>query len=345
MIQKKFLIACCIIFSLLNSCGGSSSDKTPLFTIETNSKNNSFKLGDTLIINIVNNKTKTINSVTHKLQNITVNDKVVLDNFKLGIHNLTTTINYDDTSETLETKITILNNQTPKILGFEIINTYPHDITSYTQGLEFYDGRLYESTGQYTESKLRQINYKTGDILKEHQLADRYFGEGLTVLNNKVFQLTWQENTGFVYNAETFEVLNTFKYGKSKEGWGLCNDGYKLYKSDGTENIYILNAETQAETDFIQVFTDKGKIGALNELEWIDGKIYANIYQRNGVVIINPKNGAPEAVIDFSSLKSKVKQHTGLDVLNGIAFNPETNTIFVTGKRWDKLFEVKLTEK
>jgi glutamine cyclotransferase len=345
MIQKKFIIACCIIFSLLNSCGSSSSEKTPLFNIETNSKSNSFKLGDTLTINIVNNKQKTINSVTHQLQNITVNDKVVLDNFKLGIHNLTTTINYDDTSETLETKITILNNQTPKILGFEIINTYPHDITSYTQGLEFYDGRLYESTGQYTESKLRKINYKTGDILKEHQLADRYFGEGLTVLNDKVFQLTWQENTGFVYNAETFEVLNTFKYGKSKEGWGLCNDGYKLYKSDGTENIYILNAETQAETDFIQVFTDKGKIGALNELEWIDGKIYANIYQRNGVVIINPKNGATEAVIDFSPLKSKVKQHTGLDVLNGIAFNPETNTIFVTGKRWDKLFEVKLTEK
>ncbi|TPV32352.1 glutaminyl-peptide cyclotransferase [Paucihalobacter ruber] len=345
MIRKKLLIVGFIIFSLLNSCGSSSSDKTPLFTIETNSKSNSFKLGDTLTINIINNKQKTINTVTHKLQNITLDNKVVLDNFKLGVHNLTTTINYDDTSETLNTKITILNNQTPKILGFEIINTYPHDITSYTQGLEFYNGNLYESTGQYTESKLRKINYKTGDVLQEHKLADRYFGEGLTILNDKIFQLTWQENTGFVYNAETFDVLNTFKYGKSKEGWGLCNDGEKLYKSDGTENIYILDANTQAETAHIQVFTDKGKIGALNELEWIDGKIYANIYQRNGVVIINPKNGATEAVIDFSSLKSKVKQHTGLDVLNGIAFNPDTQTIFVTGKRWNQLFEVKLTEK
>lgn len=345
MIQKKFIIAGCIIFSLLTSCGSSSSDKTPLFTIETNSKNNSFKLGDTLKLSIKNNQQKTIGKITHKLQNNIIEDVVVLDNVKLGIHNITTVVSFEDSSETIDTKITILNNSTPEILGFEIINTYPHDITSYTQGLEFYNGRLYESTGQYTESKLRKINYKTGDVLKEHQLVDRYFGEGLTVLNDKVFQLTWQENTGFVYNAETFEVINTFKYGKSKEGWGLCNDGYKLYKSDGTENIFILNAETQAETDYIQVFTDKGKIGALNELEWIDGKIYANIYQRNGVVIINPENGATEAVIDFSPLKSKVKQHTGLDVLNGIAFNPETNTIFVTGKRWDKLFEVKLTKK
>lgn len=125
----------------------------------------------------------------------------------------------------------------------------------------------------------------------------------------------------------------------------MCNDGTILYKSDGTDKIFTLNAETQAEINHIQVFTDKGKIGALNELEWINGKIYANIYQRNGVVIINPENGATEAVIDFSSLKEKVTQHSGLDVLNGIAYNPETNSIFVTGKRWDKLFEVRIIEK
>jgi glutaminyl-peptide cyclotransferase len=345
MIQKKFLIAGCIIFSLLISCGSSSSDKTPLFTVETNSKSNSFKLGDTLKISIKNNKQQDIKTISHNLQNKTVKDELVLNDLKLGIHNLTSTITYNDKTETIDTKITILNNKTPTILGFEIINTYPHDITSYTQGLEFYNGILYESTGQYAESKLRKINYKTGDVMQEQKLDDRYFGEGLTVLNDKIYQLTWQENTGFVYNVETFEILNTFKYGKSKEGWGLCNDGEKLYKSDGTENIYILDANTQAETDHIQVFTDKGKIGALNELEWINGKIYANIYQRNGVVIINPENGATEAVIDFSSLKSKVKQHTGIDVLNGIAYNPDTQTIFVTGKRWNQLFEVKLTEK
>lgn len=345
MIQNKFLIIGLMIFYLLNSCNSESSTKTPLFSVETNSKNNSFKLGDTLKLNFRNHKQKTIKTVTHNFQNRTVENDLVLNNLKLGIHNLISTIVYDDKSETIETKITVLNNQTPKVLSFEIVNTYPHDITSYTQGLEFYNGELYESTGQYTESKLRNINFKTGEVMKEHQLADRYFGEGLTILNDKIYQLTWQENTGFVYNVETFEVLNTFKYGKSKEGWGLCNDGERLYKSDGTENIYILDANTQAEKDHIQVFTDKGKIGALNELEWINGKIYANIYQRNGVVIINPENGATEAVIDFSSLKSKVKQHTGLDVLNGIAYNPDTQTIFVTGKRWDKLFEVRIVEK
>ena len=128
-------------------------------------------------------------------------------------------------------------------------------------------------------------------------------------------------------------------------GWGICNNGKMLYKSDGTEKIWYLNPETLIEDSHIQVYTNKGKIGKLNELEWINGKIYANIYQKNGVVIINPENGATEAVIDFSPLRERVTKHQGLDVLNGIAYNPETQTIFVTGKRWDKLFEVKIIEK
>ncbi|MBT8273141.1 MAG: glutaminyl-peptide cyclotransferase, partial [Bacteroidia bacterium] len=142
----------------------------------------------------------------------------------------------------------------------------------------------------------------------------------------------------------TFERKSSFKYGQSKEGWGLCNDKEVLYKSDGTEKIWILDPETLAEKDHIQAFTNKGKIVGLNELEWIEGKIYANRYQKNGVAIINPESGAIEGVIDFSSLREKVKQHPKLDVLNGIAYNPETKTIFVTGKNWDKLFEVEIVD-
>ncbi len=344
MTIPKFLIVI-LISVVLSACGNSNTKNTLNFSIETNANNNTFKLGDVLELKINNLKNKEISEVQYEFLGQIIDPNFNLSDVKLGIHKLTANINFDGKQETISKNITILNNEAPKLLTFEIINTYPHDISSYTQGLEFYKDTLYESTGQYTESKLRKLDYKTGKVLKELKLEDRYFAEGLTILNDKIYQLTWQENTGFVYDINSFEVLNTFKYNRSKEGWGLCNDGTILYKSDGTDKIFTLNAETQAEINHIQVFTDKGKIGALNELEWINGKIYANIYQRNGVVIINPENGATEAVIDFSSLKEKVTQHSGLDVLNGIAYNPETNSIFVTGKRWDKLFEVRIIEK
>jgi glutamine cyclotransferase len=167
----------------------------------------------------------------------------------------------------------------------------------------------------------------------------------LTILNDNIYQLTWHENTVFIYNLTTFEKKGSFKYGQSKEGWGLCNNGNVIYKSDGTENIWVLNPETQAEESHIQAYHNRGKVFGLNELEWINGKIYANRYQLNGVAIINPKNGAIEGVIDFSPLHKLVTQHPKLDVLNGIAYNLETKTLFVTGKYWDKLFEVQITEK
>jgi glutaminyl-peptide cyclotransferase len=204
---------------------------------------------------------------------------------------------------------------------------------------------LYESTGQYGESKLRKVDYKTGEVLQNVNLDKVYFGEGLTVLNDNIYQLTWQRGLGFVYDLNTLEKKSSFKYGQSKEGWGLCNDGKVIYKTDGTEKIWILNPETLVEERFIQAYTNKGKMSQINELEWINGKIYANRYQKDGVAIINPINGAIEGVIDFSPLKKKVTQHQGLDVLNGLAWNPETQTLFVTGKRWDKLFEVKIIEK
>ena len=192
---------------------------------------------------------------------------------------------------------------------------------------------------------MRKVDYKTGTVLENIDLSKTYFGEGLTVLNNKIYQLTWQSGSGFIYDTETFTKTGSFKDGKSIEGWGLCNDGSMLWKSDGTEKIWILDPETLVEKEYIQAYTNKGKISNLNELEWVNGKIFSNRYQKNGVAIINPVNGAIEGVIDFSPLKNKVQQHEDLDVLNGIAYNPATNTIFVTGKHWNKLFEVSIIEK
>jgi len=338
----KYLTLIILAFSLSN-CGGHSAKKK--FSIATNATNNTMVLNETLNLSIKNPKNLEIESVSYTLDGKNIKDTTALSGFKLGSHTIVATIKYNGEIETVTKDISILNTVAPKVYSYKIINTYPHDITSYTQGLEFYNGQLYESTGQKGESKLRKVNYKTGAVLNNVNLADNYFGEGLTILNKNLYLLTWQSGKGFIYDVETFKRTSTFKFGKSKEGWGICNDNKILYKSDGTEKIWLLNPETLVEDDYIQVYTNKGKIGKLNELEWINGKIYSNIYQKNGVVIINPENGATEAVIDFSPLKERVTKHKGLDVLNGIAYNPQTQTIFVTGKRWDKLFEVQIIEK
>jgi glutaminyl-peptide cyclotransferase len=237
------------------------------------------------------------------------------------------------------------NNQPPKIYTYKITNTYPHDIDGFTQGLEFYNDTLYESTGLNGKSSIRKLDLKTGKILKKTKLSDTYFGEGLTILNDKIYQLTWRSGDGLIYDVNTFERLKIFNYNESKEGWGLCNDGEKLYKSDGTPKIWTLNAETLEEEGYIQPVTNKTSLTKLNELEWVEGKIYANTWQKDGIVIIEPKTGAVEGLIDFRGLRDKVTKHSKLDVLNGIAYNPNTKKLYVTGKNWDKLFEVEIIEK
>ncbi len=330
---------------VLMSCGSCSGGKKNDFSIKTNADKGNITLDKTLLLSIESKTNTPIDSVNYKLEDTPITASTPLQDFKLGKHIITANIFANGNKQSANTVVTILNHQTPKIYTYKIINQYPHDITSYTQGLEFYNGNLYESTGQYKESKLRKIDYKTGNVLKQINLEDSFFGEGLTILNNKIYQLTWREGIGFIYDLNTFEKIDNFKYGNSKEGWGLCHNGSTIYKSDGTESIWLLNPDTLVEQSHIQVYTNKGKIIGINEMEWVNGVIYANRYQKDGVALINPKNGGVIGVIDFSPLKKLVTQHEGLDVLNGIAYNPDTKTLFVTGKRWDKLFEVEIVEK
>lgn len=336
-----------IIFlsGMLIACGSNSGNKTSDFSIKTNTEKGSISNNETLHITLENKKNHTLDSVLYSLNGKPIKESSALKNFKLGKQTIEAIVYFNNEKQTVNTTITILNSETPKIYSYKIINEYPHDITSYTQGIEFFNDTLYESTGQYKESKLRKLDYKTGEVLKNINLADEYFGEGLTILHNKVYQLTWKEDTGFVYDVNSFDKLSSFKYGNSKEGWGLCNNDKSIYKSDGTEKIWLLNPDTLIEEEYIQVYTNKGKIIGINEMEWIEDKIFANRYQKDGVAIINPKNGGVIGVIDFSPLKKMVTQHDGLDVLNGIAYNPKTKSVFVTGKRWDKLFEVEIVQK
>lgn len=326
------------------SCGENAGDKID-FTLNTNATNNKISIDNTLELSITNPKSLKIDSIQYFIDNNSTSKNIKLTDLNLGERYISAKVYSEGKERLLKSTITLLNSNPPKVYTYKILNEYPHDISSYTQGLEFYNGELYESTGQYGESKLRKLDYKTGEVLKNNDLDRKYFGEGLTIFNNKIYQLTWQNEIGFIYDIDTFEKIDSFNYVKSEEGWGICNDGTTLYKSDGTEKIWTLNSTTLEEENYIQAFTNKGKVIGLNELEWIDGKIYANRYQKDGVAIINPKNGAIEGVIDFSPLKKKVKQHKNLDVLNGLAWNSKTKTLFVTGKRWNKLFEVEIIEK
>ncbi len=340
MLKFKYLGV--ILLSLfLISCG---SEK-PTLTVKTSAKNNTVTLGESVKLSLYNPDGITVNSISYLLDGNPVTENLKLNN-KLGKQDLVARVVSGNDTIVAESNLIVLNNKRPALYTYEIINTYPHDETSYTQGLEFYNGELYESTGQYGESKLRKVDYKTGEVLKNIDLKSGYFAEGLTILDGKVYQLTWQANTGIIYDVNTFKQLGIFRYGKSKEGWGLCNDGTSLYKSDGTEKIWTLNTTNFTEDNKIDIYTEKGKLGRLNELEWINGKIYANIYERSGIAIINPENGATEGVIDLTPITKLIPNYSSNDnVLNGIAYNPDTETIFVTGKRWDKLFEIKIVKK
>tara|TARA_B100001059_G_scaffold107391_1_gene107081 strand:- start:45468 stop:46490 length:1023 start_codon:yes stop_codon:yes gene_type:complete len=324
-----------------------NTDITKDFRLSVVEKSKKFKPDDTLKFNIVNKKNHPIDSVVYHLDGIKISDVEPLNNKSLGIYGLKASVYLSGKKLVYKEKVTIVSPSKPKLYTYTILNEYPHDKTAYTQGLEFYRDTLFESTGIRGKSSLRKVNFKTGEVFKKIALDKVYFGEGISILNDKLYQLTWQGDMGFQYHPDQLKMERSFAYKESKEGWGLCNDGQRLYKSDGTHQIWILDPQTQKENGKIQVMTYKNALKKINELEWVDGKIYANTYQykKEVGVIIDPQSGAVEGVIDFSGLKSKVEQVTNLDVLNGIAYHPKRKTFFITGKNWSKLFEVKILPK
>ncbi|MCK8524264.1 glutaminyl-peptide cyclotransferase [Aquimarina sp. D1M17] len=335
---------------LFFSCGSNQEKKKKYFSIETENNQRIFKLGETIKASIKNNENINIDSVSYILNeekttsgtNFSFEEKI--DTEKLGHNVLKALVFYDGNVDTITKKITLLNNKSPKLYTYKIVADYPHDEGAFTQGLEFVGDTLYESTGKKGQSSLRKVDYKSGEVIIKKEVPQKYFAEGITIMNNKIFQLTWQAKEGFIYDLESMEKTGNFAYNDSKQGWGLCNDGKHIYKSDGTEKIWILDAETLAEKGYIEVTTNKGVKSKFNELEWVNGKIYANTWQKDGIAIINPSNGALEGVINLSGLRNKVKQHPELDVLNGIAYKKDSQQLFVTGKYWGKLFEIEVVE-
>ena len=336
----------------LASCGSGNQKPSSLFAIALKENKTTYTQNEAIGISIENKKNKTIENVRYTLDGeaLTVtNGKVTLATKKLGNKTVTAYITFEGNTVEVNKNIKVLSPNAPEIYTYTIVNEFPHDPTSYTQGLEFHQDTLYEGTGKNGRSILRKYDYKTGKVYQELQLDDTYFGEGITILNGKIYQLTWRSGVGFVYDLRNMAKLDNFQYGKSKEGWGLTNNGEKLYKSDGTEKIWILDPETLIEEDYIETVTNTSIFNQANELEYVDGKIYANVYQKPSAMIIDATSGAIEGVINFSGLSDKVTKTPNWvatdNVLNGIAYHPERKTFFVTGKEWDKLFEVTLQKK
>lgn len=343
--NKKLLFLLVAAACLIAACKSSktTSDRPEFISPELGTELNA---GKSLPLELSIPDTEGIDSIVYfldeqKVTTIKLGERYSLatDSLKMGNRLLSARIYRG--SETLEisTSILVKPANAPVKYAYQVEATFPHDTSSYTQGLEYQDGIFYESDGEYGSSTVRKVDPKTGKVLKSVDFPDDYFAEGLTVFGNRIVLLTWQEKMGFVLDKSSLEMISDFPYQNSREGWGLCNDGKKLYKSDGTNMIYFLNRETYQEEGFIEVYDQNGAVEQLNELEFIDGKIFANIYQSRRVVVIDPQTGAVTGEIDFAGLTAT---NVNADVLNGIAHDKATGRLWITGKKWNKLYQIKL---
>lgn len=228
----------------------------------------------------------------------------------------------------------------PQMVDIEVVKSFDHQQSAYTQGLQFVDGVMWEGTGEYGSSRLQYTDMATGRVTLVATLPDNHFGEGITLLGDRIYQLTWQNGIMYIYDRKTLKKVDTKRY--KGEGWGLTTDGQWLYMSDGTPDIRVLDPVTLEVKRRISVVCNGASLPYLNELEWIDGKIWANVYTLNQIVIINPENGIVEKVVNLEGLLPESEYTPTTDVLNGIAYDKENGRIFVTGKNWSKLFEIRL---
>lgn len=272
------------------------------------------------------------------------------DTMPLGPRVITAKVYQGGKSQDISTNIVLLPAKPPVEYTYKVIKTFPHDTTCFTEGLLYQDGYLYESGGgtpveQIGQSSLRKEDLTTGKILQKVMVDPKIFAEGISIIGNKIVQLTWKNpKIGYVYDKNTFKLLSTFNNNVGVEGWGLCFDGKKLYMDDSTNRIWFLDKDTYRSTGYIDVYDDKGPVNEVNELEYIDGKLYANIWQTDNIIVIDPKTGAVLEKIDLSSLYPEPRTPPA-DVLNGIAYDAQGKRIFITGKKWQHLYQVEFMKK
>jgi glutamine cyclotransferase len=235
-----------------------------------------------------------------------------------------------------------VSGRAPAMYGYQVVRSFPHDPQAFTQGLVFHDGILYEGTGLQGRSSLRKVRLETGEVLQLRPMEDRYFGEGIAVLGDDVFQLTWQSEIGFVYDRQTLEPRRSFAY--TGEGWGLTTDGRRLIMSDGSSTLRFIDPKSLRESGRLAVRDGAAPVSRLNELEFIKGEIYANVWETERIARISPATGRVTGWVDLRGLLDP-REAAGVDVLNGIAYDPAGDRLFVTGKLWPRIFEIRLVPR
>lgn len=280
---------------------------------------------------------KTLKSAPYKFDYTFTNSKV-------GNRQLKAIAFHDNNKRGLTvTNITLMPSKAPINKGYKVIKTYSHDVNDYTQGLVFHNGYLYEGTGRLNKSCIKKHDLKTGDVISVLDIDKKLFGEGITIYKNKIIQLTWQSGRGFVYDIDSFSKESEFSY--STQGWGITTIGDELVMSDGTNKLYYIDPNSFAVKSQIEVYDEKGPVDQLNELEYINGMIYANVWMTDTIVAIEPSTGVVKQNINMSGLLTKAelkKLVDSDDVLNGIAYDKATKRFFVTGKHWPKLFQIEI---
>ena len=345
------VLVCCLFVTFLSCSNKPKRSRKPVSAISIQPSKKNYIYGEKVTVNV---KTKVKNGEIKSIQlfygnqllkeskelDFTVED---IDLNEIGNDNFRVLATKTDGVNNARTKaFTVVSDIVPKKFSYQTINTYPHTRTHFTEGLEFHKDFLYESTGENGESGIFKTVVQTGNVVQSYHLDDIYFGEGISIINDKIYQLTYWAQKGFVYNLSDFAVIDSFSY-QSKEGWGMTNDGTNLIMSDGTHRLTWINPADFSVVKTLQVSDDKGVIANLNELEYINETIYANVYTTEMIVQIDPKTGKVLSQIDLKGILNMYKTATDtVDFMNGIAYNKKNKHLYVTGKWWPRLFEIKL---
>ena len=346
------LIVTSLFISLFSCSSKPNRSRKPAVSIQVESANPKIRFGDdinfTFSVKLKDGDLKETRVFLDSVQltsNTNADFSYPLKNFrKIGKHTLTVkSIKSDGVEGVYYKSFEVFSDVVPEQFSYEVVQTYPHNQTAFTEGLEIHDGFLYESTGENKTSFVYKNNLKTGKTLQSVKLADKYFGEGLTILNGKIFQLTYKNKIGFVYKLENMALIDSFRF-ESAEGWGMTNDKQNLIMSDGTNYLTWVDPTNYSTVKKIQVYDHQSPVQFINELEYSDGIIFANIWGKNMIVKIDAETGKVLATVDLSGILS-VLNTDKVDVLNGIAIDPATKKMYVTGKYYPKLFEIRLVKK
>jgi glutamine cyclotransferase len=319
-----------------------------------------YKTGDQVSIQAHYPSATKVDSVVYLLDSVRVGSKkdtsaliFKTDTMRLGARIVTAKVYTAGKSQDASTNIVLLPAKAPVAYTYKVIKTFPHDTGCFTEGLIYQDGYLYESGGGYVkppqgqevsgQSSLRRVDLSTGKVVQKVMIDSAVFAEGISIIGDKIIQLTYHEKIGYVYDKSTFKRLSTFQNNTGVEGWGMCFDGNKLYMDDSTNRLWFLDKNTYKPIGYVDVYDDKGPVNEINELEYIDGKIYANIWKTNTIIAIDPKTGAVLEKIDLTNLYPEDKRTPPAEVMNGIAYDAAGKRIFITGKKWQHLYQVEFT--